>query len=303
MTGKKNNMDAQLHPVKHIDIQIGKPLAWAVYDKFGRLMMREGAMVESQRQLEGLSLNGLYRDLNDAPVKRTVSTDTAEKPVAPEASQNEDLRSLRLAIGDAIQLQDFSYDKHRFFVKLIGFVERKSVLVSHPMQNDKLVFIKDGEGYQVRGFSGTKTYEFNTTVLGVCLTPYPYLHLTYPAQVKTANMRGAVRIKLRLVCTIETAAGGAKLPAVIEDLSISGARVRADKTFGKEGDKVTVGLRLQIDGENQVFLVPAMIRNVRAEPDSQTGRPAIMHGLEFVQTVSLELTMLQNFVYKSILEK
>lgn len=296
-------MDTQLHPVRHADIQVGKPLAWAVYDKFGRLLMREGAMVESQRQMEALSENGLYRDLNEVPVRRAVSNETAEKPAAQEASQNEDLRTLRLNVGDAIQLQDYSYDKNRYFVKLIGFADRKSLIVSHPTNNEKLIFAKEGDGYQVRGFSGTKTYEFSTSVLAVCLTPYPYLHLTYPAQVKTVNMRGAVRIKLRLVCTIETAAGGAKIPAVIEDLSISGARIRADKPFGKAGDKVTVGLRLQVEGENQVFLVQAVIRNERAETDSQTGRPAIMHGLEFVQTVSLELTMLQNFVYKSMLER
>lgn len=307
MTGEKKmdgDGDVQLQPVKPGDIQIGKPLAWAVYDKFGRLLMREGAIVESQRQLEGLSDNGLYRDLSDIHVvRRGVSTEVTEKPAVPESNPSEDLRTLRLSIGDAIQLQDFSYDRHRYFVKLIGFAERKSMVVTHPTANDKLIFIKEGEGYQVRGFSGTKTYEFNCTVLAVCLTPYPYLHLDYPAQVKTTNMRGAVRIKLRLVCTIETAAGGNKIPAVIEDLSISGARIRADKEFGKPGDKVTVGLRLQIENENQVFLVPSVIRNSRAEPDSQTGRPVIMHGLEFIQSTSLELTMLQNFVYKSMLER
>lgn len=302
MSGGKA-MDTQLQPVRQADIQVGKPLVWTVYDKFGRLLMREGAIVESQRQLEGLSENGLFRDLNEAPVRRGVASEAAEKPATPEASQNEELRALKLNIGDAIQLQDYSADKHRYFVKLIGYAERKSLLVSHPTLNDKLSFVKDGDSYLVRGFSGTKTYEFNASVLAVCLTPYPHLHLTYPAQVKTVNMRGAVRIKLRLVCTLETTAGGAKLPAVIEDLSISGARVRADKAFGQVGDKVTVGLRLQIEGESQVFLVQAVIRNVRGEPDSQTGRPVIMHGLEFVQTMSLELTMLQNYVYRSMLER
>lgn len=55
-------MKDKLQPVKLNEIQVGRPLRWTVYDKFGRLLLREGALVESQRQLEGLCENGLFRD-------------------------------------------------------------------------------------------------------------------------------------------------------------------------------------------------------------------------------------------------
>lgn len=297
-------MSDKLEPVKHNDIILGIPLAWSVYDKSGRLLLREGSVVESIRQLEGLSENGLFRSgrgafRRESSVETMETTDTGRgRPV----EKTEDLSAIKLAIGDTVQLQDFSSGKQRYFVKLIGYTNKKSVLVSYPRQDEKLSFIKEGSAFLVRGFAGTKTYEFSSNVISVCLSPYPYLHLAYPPQIKTTCMRGAVRIKLRLVCSIDSAATGLKVPAFIEDMSISGARIHSGKAFGKVGDSVSIGLRMQVGGETQVFLVSAVIRNVRAEKDSQNGADVFMHGMEFVQTQGVDLTLLQNFIYKSMLE-
>lgn len=293
-------MDDSLQPVRLGDIQIGKPLVWSVYDKFGRLLLGEGALIESQRQIDGLSDNGLFREGREELVERkAVQAEPVQGKSLP-VEQINDLLSLKLNVGDAVQLQDFSSDKQRAYVKLIGFMNKRSVLVSHPKHEDKLTFIKEGQSFLVRGFSGTKTYEFNSNVISVNLSPYPYLHLTYPAQVKTTNMRGAVRIKIKLVCSIELKETGQKVPAIVEDMSISGARIHAAKAFGKVGDEVMVGLRMKVEGENQVFLVSSVIRNVHAETDSQTGEHFVMHGMQFLQTVSVDLMLLQNFIYKSM---
>lgn len=307
-------MDDKLQPVRLTEIQIGRPLAWTVYDREGRLLLREGAIVESQRQLEGLCESGLFRNVLWTPAVKSSGRGSNAEPSASGAEpavgksghveKVEDLTTLKLSIGDTLQLQDFSSDKHRTFVKLIGYTNKRSLLVSHPRQDEKLSYIKEGQGFLVRGFAGTKTYEFNTNVISVCLSPYPYLHLAYPAQVKTTNMRGAVRIKMRLVCSVESKASGLKMPAIIEDMSISGARIHCSKAFGEIGDMVSVGMRMrtQADGDNQVFLVSSVIRNVREDVDSQTGEKYIMHGMEFVQSESMDLTQLQNFIYKSMLE-
>jgi c-di-GMP-binding flagellar brake protein YcgR len=296
-------MKDNLQPVKLAEIQIGRPLIWTVYDKHGNLLLREGAMVESQRQVDGLCENGLFRQKSVTSRQRggaVAGAESAEK--SNPAEKVEDLLAIRLAIGDTVQLQDVSSDKQRYFVKLVGFMNKKSVLVSHPRQDDKLSFIKEGDGFLVRGFAGTKTYEFNSNVISVCLSPYPYLHLAYPSQVKSTNMRNAVRIKLKLVCSIESQATGLKTSAIIDDMSISGARIHAAKAFGHVGDVVSVSLRMQVGGDTQVFLVSAAIRNAHAGTDGQTGGAIVMHGMEFVQTQGVDLIMLQNYIYKSMLE-
>lgn len=292
-------MKNKLQPVKIGEIQLGAPLAWTLYDKVGRLILSEGVLVESQYQLDGLG--EVFRE-KENEISRRAAASAVSAGKHKQEEKIEDLTSVKLAIGDTVQLQDFSPEKRRYFVKLIGFMNKRSVLVSHPRHDDKLSFIKEGDGFLVRGFAGTKTYEFNSNVISVCLSPHPYLHLAFPAQVKTTNMRGAVRIKLRQVCSIESQATGIKVSAIIEDMSISGARIHASKAFGHVGDAVSVGLRMQVGGETQVFLVSAVIRNVSKEADSQTGGEIFMHGMEFVQSVSVDLTLLQNFIYKSMLE-
>jgi len=212
-----------------------------------------------------------------------------------------DLQSVKIGIGDMVQLQDFSADKLHHFVKLIGYLHKKSVLVSHPMRDEKLLFVKKGESFLVRGFSGTKTYEFTADVVNVCLQPYPYLHLSFPAQVSTINMRSALRIKVKLVCSIKYGEAERKTPATIEDMSISGARIRTKTEFGAVGDTVELSFRLPVEGVEQLIIVPATLRNIGNDTEA-IGERAFLCGLEFHQPEGIERTLLHNFIYRNLAE-
>lgn len=213
-----------------------------------------------------------------------------------------DLQSVRIGIGDIVQLQDFSPDKLRHYVKLIGFLHKKSVIVSHPVCEDKLLFIKKGESFTVRGFSGTRTYEFTSDVVNVCLQPYPYLHLSYPAQITTVNMRNALRIKIRLVCSVQPLAAGVAIAATIEDMSISGARIQSRTSLGRVGDRIIVSFRLPVDGVEQVLEVPATLRNMGNDTDESGASKPVLSGVEFHQPEGIERTYLHNFIYKNMAE-
>lgn len=217
-----------------------------------------------------------------------------------------ELQMVKVNIGDTLQMKDFSAEPQKFFVKLIGYLNKRSVLVSHPARDGKLVFVKAGQSFLLRGFSGTKTYEFNAGVLEVCLTPFPYLHLSFPEQVKTFGMRSELRIRLKLVCSVESrgfSAKGQKQPSVIEDISTSGIKVRASRELGKPGEEVTVSFRLPIDGDESLFIMPALIRNVSIEPSGDSGDGMVIrHGMEFQQPEGQYRMALQNYIYKMTLE-
>jgi c-di-GMP-binding flagellar brake protein YcgR len=176
------------------------------------------------------------------------------------------------------------------------------VIVSHPVRDDKLLFIKKGESFMVRGFSGTRTYEFSADVVNVCLQPYPYLHLSYPAQISTVNMRSALRIRIKLVCSIHPKETEQAIPATIEDMSISGARIQSRIPLGRIGDKLEVSFRLPIDGVDQVLVVPATLRNVGNDTDISGAEKPVLSGVEFHQPEGLERTYLHNFIYKNMAE-
>ncbi len=222
--------------------------------------------------------------------------------ISNKQSELSDLHSIKIGIGDVVQLQDFSSAKNRYYVKLIGYLNKKSVLVSHPMQDEKLLFVKKGESYLVRGFSGTKTYEFTAEVIDVSLTPYPYLHLSYPQQIRAINMRSAMRIKIRLVCSIKSKNIEQPTAATLEDLSISGARIQTRISFGVVGDEVGVSFRLPVDGVDQLIVLQATIRNENFTAESGGGERLITCGLEFVQADDNERNTLQYFIYKNLME-
>jgi c-di-GMP-binding flagellar brake protein YcgR len=225
--------------------------------------------------------------------------------------QPENLLSLNLGIGDALQLQNASASnrtsQRRYYVKLIGFLNKAGIVVSHPIQDEELLVIEDGQSFLVRGFSGRKTYEFNANVLFASAIPYPHLHLSFPKQIDCLTMRGALRIQPNLASRIEmmdAASTQGKIPAIVVDLSTSGARVHANRQFGKVGDLVKVALRLPVDDEEQDLLIPAVIRNSYNETLTENlgGAEVMTYGLEFIQAEGGTRMALQNFIYKTMAE-
>jgi c-di-GMP-binding flagellar brake protein YcgR len=218
----------------------------------------------------------------------------------------ENLLALDLGIGDALQLQDSSASNLRYYVKLIGFLNKAGIIVSHPMQDGGLLPLEYGKPFLVRGFSGRKTYEFGATVLSSNSTPYPHLHLSFPKRIDCKTMLAALRIKPRsLAGWIEGGRAGSdvtRIPMSIVDMSTSGVRVHAEMQFGKIGDEIKVVFSLPVDDEQQSFSIPAVIRKSYSEaaPESLGGADVMMHGLEFIQPEGSVRMALQGYIYKTM---
>ncbi|MFZ5524098.1 MAG: flagellar brake protein [Pseudomonadota bacterium] len=227
----------------------------------------------------------------------------------PNASSNvpdDSLLALNLSIGDALQLQDTSALKLRYYVKLIGFLNKAGVIVSHPLINGALLPLEVGRSFLVRGFSGRKTYEFNADVLSFSAIPYPHLHLAFPKKVECMTMPGALRIKPEsLEGWIEPLRADSvsfKIPMTIIDISTSGARVHVQSKFGNIGDEMKVMFRLAIDEEEQAFSIPAVIRKSYNEtlPRGLDGMEGTTHGLEFIQPEGGVRMALQGYIYRTM---
>jgi hypothetical protein len=218
------------------------------------------------------------------------------------------LLSLNLGIGDAIQLQDPSAGNVRYYAKLIGFLNKAGINVTHPNKDGAWLPVVDGKSLLVRGFSGRKTYEFHAHVLAYNTIPYPHLHLTFPNKIECMTMRGALRIKPKsLAGWIEQAgvdSGVIKLPMIIVDMSTSGARVHSRRQFGSIGDRVKVMLRLPMDDEEHVFSVTAVIRKSYTDmlPEVTNGGEVTTYGLEFIQPEGDVRMALQSYIYKTMAE-
>lgn len=227
--------------------------------------------------------------------------------------QADNLLALNLVIGDALQLQDTSAANLRYYVKLIGFLNKAGIIVSHPVvshqpEDETLLPVDGGKSFLVRGFSGRKTYVFNANVLTSSATPYPHLHFTFPKKVECMTMPGALRIKPRSLAGLIEPAGAdsdsSRVPVAIVDISTSGVRVYAKKQFGNIGDEIKVMFSLPIDDEEQDFSIPAVIRKSYSGtfPGDPGSTEAAMHGLEFIQPEGNVRMALQGYIYKTMVE-
>jgi len=60
-------------PLRRIDLVIGKPVPWAIYDKNQNLLLRVGQVIETHQQLESLIKKGLFRLPKSTPAPSQVA--------------------------------------------------------------------------------------------------------------------------------------------------------------------------------------------------------------------------------------
>lgn len=292
-----------LQPVRKQEIEIGKPLPWPVYDEQGNLLMREGNIIYSEKQLTILQQSGMFH----APLWNEAARPPAmggKRPVAPRAMP-EDIPTaqekgdsfaftdIRLPSGEIIQMQGTDAGTQRHFVRYIGYVEKGSILVTTPVAEGKTLFVKDGQGFNLRAFSGRRIFTFNTVVLRSCLTPYGYLHLAYPNSVRGTLIRQASRTKVDLICSLETPAG--KLPARMTDLSIGGTQLEIRQDIAAIGDTFSLAFKIVVFEETIYLRLPAIVRRI----DSESGLFRL--GIQFSDISLNDRLALQSLLYYELI--
>jgi c-di-GMP-binding flagellar brake protein YcgR len=217
---------------------------------------------------------------------------------APPAATGADLQ-----VGESLQIQFMDDDtRGQFYVKVIGFLPDRSVLVTTPDKDGKPLHVREGRGVLARSYSGHEARGFTCTVLRSCLQPYAYLHLSYPTKVEAMVERQASRVRSALAIHVRTVGGelaGRDIPAVIRDVSGTGAQLLASGPVGKSGDKVIIRARLPLDviGDQAVDL-PCLIRNVQEEADVKGSLWRYRCGVEFEPLDTQSTLILRAYLYE-----
>ncbi len=298
-------MKDALIPVRKSDIAIGKPLPWAVYDEQHVLLLNKGVVVTSEHQIETLIEKGLYRE------ERPRALDP-ECPQGGEVVQGQPLEDgvdipfdrVRFAPGDLVQLQGLQEGMdERYNVRIIGMYKGKSVLVSHPVVDDKLIFVREGQSFLVRAFSGVNVCGFKARVLKVNLLPYAYLHLSYPNAVHAVRVRQALRAPVDIIIAIYECEGGPLIASGrIVDLSVGGARVHSPVRFGEKGGRVFITFKVKLEDIEEIVTTPAIIRSFGEETDDK-GRLMQVVGLQFGEINPAQRLIIMNLVYQHLFKE
>lgn len=207
---------------------------------------------------------------------------------------------LNLQVGETLQLQ-FMDDETRgqFYVKVIGFLPERSIIVSAPEKGGQAMGVRDGRAVLARSYSGEEARGFTCMVLRAQTQPYPYLHLSYPTKIETTLERQSSRVRSALAVGIRPPGAPVDVPAVIRDISIGGAQLLASAAVGQAGDRIAIKARLPVAkiGDQPIEL-PAVIRNAFEEAGVHDSLWRFRCGVEFEPLDAQTTLVLRAYLYE-----
>lgn len=300
--------DSHLIPVRRAEIVIGKPLPWAVYDSNRMLLLNKGVVVTSEFQLQTLIEKGLYRKGREhsALPLRTIERDKGEESADGRADADGgaiiSFDRVRLTPGDLVQLRPLSDDAtaERYNVRYVGMLKGKSLLVTAPMVEDKVLFIREGQVFLVRAFAGLDICGFKAQVLASRSHPFPYLHLKYPNEVQSTRVRRALRASTNIIVAVYGEEGGALMASGrIVDLSIGGAKIVSSRPLGDKDTQIFLSFKVNFDEIDEIVTTPAWIRST-AQETNEKGETMYTTGVQFAELSQTQRLLIRNLVYAQL---
>ncbi|MBI3285450.1 MAG: flagellar brake protein [Burkholderiales bacterium] len=290
---------------------MGLAIPWAIYDERGTLLLTSGSVIETQEQLEELKEHG-YCDADSLwdsiPSKSSLTRNSAsgapfvqpDKPAASELNKEAlmELDSVRWAVGEIFYLQVHDNTALRYTVRLIGFVKNKSIIVTAPMAEGKGALIRDGQTFIVRAFPGKKAYAFTASALKSVYTPYPYLHLTYPKQVRGTTIRQGSRANVKIIASVTLGHPEQTAAATLGDLSMGGTSGIIKKPLGNKGDTGLIKFKVNAAGTDEYLSLKIVLRSLAPTENGLEYR----HGFEFVDVPTQSKLILSAFVHQTLAE-
>ena len=230
--------------------------------------------------------------------------DSQEQAGEALPERNITLEEVRLAIGEVIYLQAQSGDAiERYSVRLIGMSKSRSVIVTTPMVDGKYLLMREGQAFILRAFSGKSAYAFSTQILKSVNTPYPYLHLAYPREVRSLVVRKGARAVVTVICAI-TSCDDDPLQAAgtLVNLSVGGALMLVKEPPGRKGQRLGIKFKLVLNGIEALLELQAIIRAINFDQSGETNMPCQV-GIQFVEVSAEDSMPLLAFVYQELLEQ
>jgi c-di-GMP-binding flagellar brake protein YcgR len=300
---------SSLTPVRAGDLIVGKPLRQPVYDGSGKLLLASGCVIESESQLDGLIQNGFihsqweFMEITEASATPQADAKKAARVGAPREEQmSRDsiiaLDEVRWTVGETLHFQQIDNASARYNVKLIGFVKNKSLMTTAPMVDGKFAFIRDGQTFVVRAFSGKKAYAFTTSALKSVHSPFPYIHFTFPREVRCTVVRRGARAQVKIVSSASLENPERVAAATLTDLSVGGASGVIKQALGEKGALGRLKFKVVVVGQDEYLNLKVILRSIMP---TETG-DGFRHGFEFVDVTSQESLVLSAFVHQTLAE-
>lgn len=306
---RSSSASTALVPVRAGELVIGQPSPWPIYNETGDLLLARGTIIETQGQIAGLLEHGLFRnakwgdepDTESFPLPKSLDALGSRRRFkgtrAPALVRGQErvvsMDEIRWRIGDTVSLQLAATPELRYGISLMGSLPGKSLLTTAPLKDGKYVFLRDGQQVVARVLSGRRAYAFATNVMKYQNLPFPYLHLTWPREVRCTVIRQDARVEVDLDAFLSIGTSQAVRLNIV-DLSIGGASGICYLPGAGKGTQGTLKFFVDIAGEESEMSLDVVLRTIGTDVDPHYAR----YGLEFLNIGARDRLMLSAFVYQ-----
>ncbi|WP_320823693.1 flagellar brake protein [Reinekea sp.] len=208
--------------------------------------------------------------------------------------------SLKLLPGQVLQLEFEGYDSNRDRSQLVGYYRGRTIIISTPTKQGVAMSVKPKTGVRVRLFVNqiNGACAFESTVQHVSVTPFPHLYLTMPAKLYIGEVRKSIRAKVNVITSIVILIGSQRksVPAVIDDLSINGARMFCQKLPTALDEEINIVFKVSVSGIERIMRIRAIVRSTQLNEDQGN----YFYGLQFVDVSDSDRITLHAFVLSQL---
>jgi hypothetical protein len=283
----------ELTLVQISQLAIGAPLPWDLFNQDREQLLARGHIINSPDELQVLRKTPLFRMEEATPTPAAMNA----LPTTGVVASQYQFGDMRLSVGDRLQLSPPArVGGDRCMVKLIGYVEKKLLIVYAPPSGKWRPTLIEGDQIAIRVFSGQTAFGFSAYVDNIIKQPFEYLHLSFPKNIVGKVIRKSRRVKTAIAATI----ADNPTPSIISNLSLSGAELRAKVNLGELGTAIRLSFSPEIYGIETPMSLHAVIRSLKQDHEGVEG--AWRCGVEFQDLQPSDVAALQSLIYQELVE-
>lgn len=291
-----------LSPVQISELVTGQPLSWDLFNQDQKQLHTQGEILSNADE-ELLKNTPLFRrqDENEiTPISKSEPDKSATKKLNQFTFQD-----MHLNVGDKLQLKlptnivNSSKRSELYTAELIGYVSNLTVLIRPPQLNQQIgLTLIEGDQVTVRLFSGRGqlAFSFSSHIDKIMKAPFYYIHLSFPTKISGQVIRKSRRIKTKIVTTITDN----PTPAILSNLSMTGAEIRANANLGQVGETISLAFTVEIHCVEKTISLQAIIKS--STPPANEKDDELTFGIEFMALEAEQTCLLQGLIYQELVE-
>lgn len=276
-------------------VPLNEPLAWPVVDRDGTLLLERDAVIVNEAEHKFLFQH--FAPYRGDQRLAEAAAEAANAPAAAQASVATSARDMHLTIGALMGLrpQMGASGAPMHPCRLIGLAPNDAMFVTLPIADGRAVPITPSENVEIVAIASQAVYRFVCTVEGLCQTPFDYLVLSKPANIRRLRERRSIRVRAQFPVRYGIGEEGEQYDgvAIARGISALGISVSAAWALGKVGERLRVAFDLRSGDAVTSIATTAVVRNVQTE--AATGNATL--GLELDRLTPAEQMAMKVYVF------